>query len=65
MEHLAVSIGRTVGNEAEAMSCCCLGVSRSQGIQRGFQVTPDCCHYKQPQPGRGCVLEDCVTGSER
>lgn len=65
MEHLAVGAERTVGNEAKVMSCLCLGVSRSQGIQCGCQVTPDCCYYKQPQPGRGCVLGDCVTGPER
>lgn len=57
MEHLAVGAERTVGNEAKVMSCLCLGVSRSQGIQCGFQVR-DSCDYKQPQPGRGCVPKD-------
>lgn len=59
MEHQAVGAERTVRNEAKAMSCLCLGVSRSQGTQCGFPVTPDCCHYKQPQPGRDCARRLC------
>lgn len=58
MGHLAVGAEGTVGNEAKAAHW-------ARGIQCGLQDTPDCCHYKQPQPGRGCVLEGCVTGPKR